>query len=88
MAGGLFYLGDIAVFSKSPAGRTKPVRRILLLHYEDRVTLKLKKYEFFAETIDYLGHFIRSGLLELAERTIHSVTKLENPTMSTEMRSF
>lgn len=81
-------LNDIFVFSKSPQDHTKQVWRVLRLACKAGVTPKLKKRKFFAETIDYLGHIIWPGRLELAEHITDDVAKLEHPSILTELCSF
>lgn len=52
------------------------------------VSLKQKKCNFFAETIDYIGHVIRPDILKLAEHTTDAVAKLEHLTKQTKLSSF
>lgn len=59
------------------------VQHVLRLLYKAGVTLDLKKYQLFAETIDYLSLVIRRGRLEHARYTTDAVTKLERPTTQT-----
>lgn len=70
---GPVHFDEIVVLSKSPADHIEKVWCVLGLLYEASVTLKLKKYKFFAERIDYLGFVIRPGRFELAERTTDGV---------------
>lgn len=52
------------------------------------VTLKLEKFSFFSEEINYLGHVIQTGQLELSKVTTAAVRKLEDATAQTELRLF
>lgn len=56
------------------------------LLYEAGVTLKLKHASLFADTIDYLGHVIRPGCLELTEHATDAVAKLDHSTTQNELR--
>lgn len=49
------YLDDIVVFSPSTAERVNNFERGLVFSSESEATLKLKKCNFYTETIDYLG---------------------------------
>lgn len=72
------YMDDIVVFSKLPKNHIEQGRCVLRKLYKAGVTLKLKKGKFFTETIDYLGHVIRPGSVELAGHITDTVEKLEH----------
>lgn len=76
--------GDIFMFSRSPQDHIDQVRYVLRLLYRAGVTLKLKRYKFFAEVIDHSGQFIRPVCVELAEHSTDTVTKLDHRTAQTE----
>lgn len=57
------------------------------LYYESGVTLRLKQYKFFAETMDYPAHVIELNCLELVQQTTDAVAKLEQLSTPTELRS-
>lgn len=48
----------------------------------------MKKCEFFADTIVYLGHVIRPVHFKVAEDTTDAVAKFKSFTTQTELRSF
>ncbi len=52
------------------------------------MTLKLKKRSFFGQSVNYLGHTIRPGLLEVANRNTDAIQGFKVPTTQTELRSF
>lgn len=52
------------------------------------VTLKLKKCSFFTDTMDYLGHVIRPGKLEIATPAIEAIKGVKQLINVTELRSF
>lgn len=85
---GLVFLTDIVVFLKSDVNRTGQVRRVLRLLYEAEVTLRQKKFRFFAATKHYLVHVILLGCLELAQPPTDAAAKLKQPTEQTELCSF
>ena len=49
------------------------------------LTLKLKKCDFF---LNYLGHTIKPGFLEVANRNQEAIQQAEPPTTKTQVRSF
>lgn len=61
---------------------------VLRVLYEATVTLGQSKLKFLPDTIDYLGHGIRPGLLEVAEHSTDAVVKLNNFTTQTKLRSI
>jgi Reverse transcriptase (RNA-dependent DNA polymerase) len=65
----LVYLDDIIVFSKTPAENMAHLDAVLDRLYRAGLTLNLKKFHFFKDTEDCLGHVIRPGQLSVAEKT-------------------
>lgn len=60
------YLDGIVIFSKTPELHFEHVQRVPLLLNNVETNLKLKKWNFFTDNINYLDHVIRSIRLELA----------------------
>ena len=58
-----------------------------LLH-EAGLTLKLPKCHLFKNSVDYLGHIVTPGRLEIARRATDAIDKALPPRNATEMRSF
>lgn len=71
----LVYLDDTVVFLKPPKYYIEQVKRVLQLLCKAYIILKLKKWRLFAETIDYVGHFIRPGRIERAEYGTNALAK-------------
>jgi hypothetical protein len=69
----LIYLDDVIVFCKSKKDHLAHVAEARTLIGSKRLSLKLKKCQFFAETVDYLGHVIRLGRLGVAEKNTTSL---------------
>lgn len=59
----LVYLADIVVFSKSFKQNLDNLRKVLTLLENNGVIFKQKRFTFFAETIKYLSHVIKPGIL-------------------------
>ena len=53
-----------------------------------RVTLKIAKCKFFTTTVEYLGHIIRPGKLEVDQTNTKSLREAKPPTTRTQIRSF
>ena len=86
----LVYLDNIIVFSKSAAvdEHFKHLVEILAILLQAGLSLKLKKCNFFTKTVDYLGHVIRSGKLEVAEKNNVVLKSFKEPKTRTQLRSF
>ena len=84
----LIYLDDIIVFSRSIEDHFKHLGKILAILKEAGLSLKLKKCNFFTKIIDYLGHVIRPGKLEVAEKNTAALQGFKEPTTQTQLRSF
>jgi hypothetical protein len=83
-----FYIDDIIVFSKTPEEHMAHLDAVLHRLYLARLTLNLKKCNFFKDTVDYLGHVIRPGQLSVAEKNTAALKYMTHPTTQTELRSF
>ena len=84
----IVYLDDVIVFSTDIGQHVHQVDRVLRLMSEAGMTLKLKKCFFFCDKIDYLGHVISPGKLEVASKTTEAIKGLSYPTDVSQMRSF
>lgn len=72
----LVYLDGIGFFTKSSVVHIGRVWRVLRLLHEAGMALELKKWKFFTKKIDYVGHVIPSGRLELAQHTTDALERL------------
>jgi Reverse transcriptase (RNA-dependent DNA polymerase) len=84
----LVYLDDVIVFSKSRKDHLAHVAEDLTLLGNAGLSLKSNKCHFFAETVEYLGHVIRSGRLGVAEKNTNALKTAPLPCTQTELRSF
>lgn len=73
----LVYLDNITIFSKSPSEHVEHTHQVLHLLSDDGVTLKLKIYSIFTDTIDYFGHIILPGVLEVETQTPDAIPTLK-----------
>jgi RNase H-like domain found in reverse transcriptase/Reverse transcriptase (RNA-dependent DNA polymerase) len=84
----LVYLDDIIVFSNSPEEHARHLDEVLSLLYGAGLSLKLANCSFFRDTVNYLGHVIRTGKLEVATKYTDALETAKPPTTKTELRSF
>ena len=85
---GMLKLDDIIVFTNTKEDHSADVREILTMLQHSGFTLKVRKCNFFAQSVDYLGHVIRPGKIEFAPKNTEAVEGLEEPCTQTELRSF
>ena len=64
------------------------VGTILHILRDAGVSLKLPKYHFFQSLVDYLGHVIRPGKLEVSSRTCNAIPQSKVPATQTGIRCF
>lgn len=73
------------MYFKPPKEYISHIRRVHILLNIAGFTLRLKKYKYFIETIDYIGHVICSRFLEIVPRRtdarcgLQPVTRLTEP---------
>lgn len=84
----LVNLDHIVLFSRFPIQHIVEVRQVLRLLRKAEVTMKLKMYSVFTNTIDSLGHAIQPRRLKIALHTIDVIKKLKPPKHIPKLRSF
>jgi len=84
----LVYLDDVIIFSKTEEEHIVHVDYILNLLKKAGVSLKFRKSEFFKLSVDYLGHTIRPGKLEVTQSGTAALKHAEYPTTQTQLRSY
>lgn len=72
----LVYLDYIGVVLRSPHDHVSHVKRVLSHLRDAEVTLWLTECNFFTETVDYLGHAIRSRRQEITAHTKNAIKVL------------
>ena len=84
----LVYLDDVIIYSKTIEEHIRHVDEILSSLAQAGVTLKMKKCKFFTTTVEYLGHIIKPGKLEVDQANTASLREAKPSTNKTELRSF
>jgi hypothetical protein len=82
------YLVDIIIYSTSREDHNHHVDEVLTTLGKAGLSLKLKKCHFFKDAVDYLGHVIRPGRLEVADRNTDALKEAKLPKTQTELKSF
>ena len=84
----LVYLDDIIIFSPDYESHLEHVDRVLSALQSAGVSLKLRKCNFFADSVDYLGHVITPGKLHVSTTNTDAVRGFKAPRTQTELKSF
>ena len=84
----IVYLDDIFIFSWTFDVHLEKVDKVLVTLRRAGVSLKLKKCHFFTDTVNYLGHIIRPGLLSVDQSRVAALKHAQNPRTQSELRSF
>ena len=79
----LVYLDDFIIYSKSVEEHIDHVDEILTALDTAGITLKIKKCRFFSEEVEYLGHIIKPGHLEIDKTNTASLREAKPPTTKT-----
>lgn len=84
----LMYLDDIVLLSKTVKDHIVHLQQVLTLLSDKGLTCKLTKCSFLADRMDYPGHLIHPGRLEIAGQTTTGLKELKDPTSRTVLWSF
>ena len=77
----LVYLDDVIIFSKDVDDHIKHVAEILTALTEAGVTLNINKCFFFQGKVEYLGHMVKPGQLEIDRTNVASLKNAKAPTI-------
>ena len=61
----LVYIYDVIIYSKSVERHIRHVDEVLTALKKAGITLKMTRFTFFSDTVEYLGHVIKPGCLEI-----------------------
>ena len=84
----IIYLDDIIVYSKTPEEHVNHLDEVLTAVENAGVAIRLDNCEFFTAAVNYLEHFVRPGLVELANKNSAAIQESAEPRTLTQMRSF
>ena len=82
------FIDDILVYSKSKEQHEEHLRIVLQILREKKLFAKLKKCEFWLESVSFLGHVIFRDGVSVDPKKVEAVVEWNRPTSVTEIRSF
>jgi hypothetical protein len=84
----LVYLDDVIVYSPTFDMHLEHLDTVLGLLKKANVSLKLKKCSFAKNEVQYLGHLIRPGRLQMLKAKVDTVRQQRPPKTKTQVRAF
>jgi RNase H-like domain found in reverse transcriptase/Reverse transcriptase (RNA-dependent DNA polymerase) len=84
----LVYMDDVIIYSRTFEEHMGHLDQVLGLLRKANVTLKLRKCTFAAREVEYLGHVIRPGRLEMQDAKVAALKAVRRPATKTQLRSF
>jgi len=84
----LVYLDDIIVFSQSAGEHVEHLRKVFAALRGAGNSLTAKKYNLFQEKVEYLGHIVGRGQLQVQDKNIRGLKEASPPRCKNDRRSF
>jgi len=84
----LVYLDDIIVFSQSAGEHVEHLREVFAALCGAGVSLKAKKCDLFQDEVEYVGHIVGRGQLQVQDKNVHGLTEASPPRCKKDLRSF
>ncbi len=84
----LVYLDDVIIYSNSEREHIDHVDQVLSILRRAGLSLKFRKSHLFKKSVNYLGHTIRQGKLEIAMKPTEALEGFQFPKTQTQVRSF
>lgn len=75
----LMYINDVSIFSKAFDEHIRHEDERLTTITEANTTLTISKCLFFSDNVEYLGHLIKPGKLEIDDANTKSLKKARPP---------
>jgi len=84
----LVYHEDIIVFSQSAGEHVEHLREVFSALRGAGVSLKAKKCHLFQEEVDYLGHIVGRGQLQVQDKKVRGLKEASPARCKKDLRSF
>ena len=81
------FIDNILVYSKSKKQLEEHLRIVLRILREKKLFAKLKKCEFWLESVSFLGHVISKDRVSVDHKKVEVVVEWNRPTSVTKIRS-
>jgi len=84
----VIFIDDILVHSKTREEHANHLRMVLKPLEEHKLYAKLKKYEFWLEKMQFLGHIVTKDGISVDPAKVEAIVYWPRPTNVSEVRSF
>jgi hypothetical protein len=84
----VIFIDDILIYSKNLEDHAKHLHIILQRLRDHRLYAKFSKFEFWLDTVKFLGHTISSNGISINLSKVQEVLDLKPPTLVHQIRSF
>ena len=82
------YIDDILIYSSSWGEHLAHVKETLMCLRRARLTAKWSKCEWGKEQLEYLGHRIGGGIVEVPEARVKAMAEFRQPVTKKDVRAF
>ena len=82
------FIDDILIYSKSVEEHENHLRLVLQLLQEKKLYAKLKKCEFWLDSVAFLRHVVSKDGIAVDPKKVEAVVEWNTPNSVTEVRSF
>ena len=82
------YVDDVIIYSNTLDDHINHVDEIFTTLAEVGVTLKINKFNFCQKEIEYLGHMVKPGTIQIDNTNVNSLLQEKPPKSRTQVRSF
>ena len=82
------YMDDILIAAKTKKELEERTLKVLKKLEENNLYLKLEKYEFYKESIEYLGSIISKGTIKMNLKKVAGIADWPEPTTLKQLQSF
>ena len=84
----IVFLDDILIYSPTIEQHYKDVSAVFDLLKENKLYVKMSKCEFFKDELEFLGHIVGKGSVQMCPDKLHAIRTWPAPTSIHELRSF
>ena len=84
----IVFIDDILIYSNSEADHVRHLRTVLQILREQKLYVKLKKCQFWLDSVSFLGHIISQEGVSIDPAKVEVIHNWAQPTSVIEIRSF
>ena len=84
----MFFIDDILIYSKNEEDHANHLRVVLQRLQDHRLYAKFSKYEFWLDSVKFLGHTISSKGISVDPSNVQEVMDWKPPTSVHQIKSF